>query len=111
LGPEAVRRFDTDPHVTPFLKALDRLRREATRQGEFPEHVATIVAMIDQYAESAIGDRHYFAIRRMSWRPASLRYDDRLTSIAQGPGDQSFLSSEVDLDFNFGMRIRYGLSR
>jgi hypothetical protein len=29
-------------------------------QGEFPEHVATIIAMIDRYAESAIGDRHYF---------------------------------------------------
>jgi hypothetical protein len=55
-----VRRFDTDPNAPPFLKALDALRREATRQGEFPEHVATIIAMIDQYAESAMGDRHYF---------------------------------------------------
>jgi hypothetical protein len=43
-----VRRFDTDQHVTPFLKALDTLRREATRQGEFPEHVATIIALVDQ---------------------------------------------------------------
>jgi hypothetical protein len=55
-----VRRFDTDQHVTPFLKALNTLRREATRQGEFTEHVATIIAMVDQYAESAMGDRHYF---------------------------------------------------
>lgn len=54
------RRFDTDPNVTPFLKALDSLRKEASRQGEFLEHVDTIVAMIDQYAEAAIGDRHYF---------------------------------------------------
>lgn len=55
-----VRRFDTDPNVTPFLRALDTVRREASRHGEFPEHVATIIAMIDQYAESAMGDRHYF---------------------------------------------------
>ena len=55
-----VRRFDSDPNVTPFLTALHALRREASRQGEFPEHVATIIAMVDQYAESAMGDRHYF---------------------------------------------------
>jgi hypothetical protein len=58
-----VRRFDTDPDATPFLRALDTLRREASRQGEHTEHVATIVAMIDQYAESALGDRHYFCDR------------------------------------------------
>jgi hypothetical protein len=55
-----VRRFNTDQHTTPFLKALDTLRREASRQGEHPEHVATIIAMIDQYAETACGDRRYF---------------------------------------------------
>jgi hypothetical protein len=55
-----MRRFDTDPNVTPFLRALEALRREALRQEGFPEHVATIIAMIDQYAESAMGDRHYF---------------------------------------------------
>lgn len=55
-----MRRFDTDPNVTPFLQALDALRRTASRQGHLPEHVATIVAMIDQYAEAALGDRHYF---------------------------------------------------
>jgi hypothetical protein len=54
------KRFDTDDYVTPFLKALNTLPRQATRQGEFPEHVGTIIAMIDQYAESAMGDRHYF---------------------------------------------------
>ena len=55
-----VKRFDTDPNVTPFLRSLNTLRQEASRQGEFPEHVSTIIAMIDQYAESALGDRHYF---------------------------------------------------
>ena len=55
-----MKRFDTDSNVTPFLKALDTLRREAARQGEFPDHVATIIAMIDQYAESATGNRRYF---------------------------------------------------
>ena len=57
------RRFDTDPNVTPFLRALDTLQREASRQREFPEHVDTIVAMIDQYAEAAVGDRQYFCDR------------------------------------------------
>jgi hypothetical protein len=66
-----VSRFDTDPHGTPFLKALDTLRRKASRQGEFPEHVATIIAMIDQYAESAIATGVTSAISRMSCRPAS----------------------------------------
>jgi hypothetical protein len=58
-----VKRFDTDQHTTPFLRALDTLRREASRQGAYPEHVATIIAMIDQYAESAMGDRQYFCER------------------------------------------------
>jgi hypothetical protein len=55
-----VRRFDTDPNLTPFLRALNTLRQEASRQGQFSEHVATIIAMVDQYAEAAMGDRHYF---------------------------------------------------
>lgn len=58
-----MKRFDNDPQVTPFLRALDILRREASRQGDHREHVATIIAMIDQYAESAMGDRHYFRKR------------------------------------------------
>jgi hypothetical protein len=53
-------RFSTDAHQSPFLKSLDNLRREAVRQGEYPEHVATIIAMVDQYAEAACGNRHYF---------------------------------------------------
>lgn len=32
-----VRRFDTGQHTTPFLRALDTLRREASRQVEHPE--------------------------------------------------------------------------
>jgi hypothetical protein len=38
-----VRRFDTDPEVTPFLRAMDTLRREAS--GEHREHVSTIIAV------------------------------------------------------------------
>ena len=52
-----VRRFETDPDVLRFLRALNALRREALQQVEWREHVGTIIAMIDQYAESAIGDR------------------------------------------------------
>jgi hypothetical protein len=86
-----VRRFDTDPHVTPFLKALNTLRREATRQRAFTEHVATIIAMVDQYAESAMGDRHYFCEQPYVLPPGSRchevasRWQPRMDSPARWP--------------------------
>jgi len=64
-----VRRFDTDQHTTPFLKALDTLRREASRQGEHLEHVAAIVMMIDQYCEAAVRDRRYFCDAPLIFAP------------------------------------------
>nr|WP_183117557.1 hypothetical protein [Bradyrhizobium diazoefficiens] len=54
------RFFDTDPDAPPFLKALEELRRQATRQGFLHHHVQAIVYAIDQYAEAATGNRGYF---------------------------------------------------
>ncbi|WP_316159676.1 hypothetical protein [Bradyrhizobium sp. SZCCHNRI3042] len=54
------RFFDTDPDAPPFLKALDELRRQATREGFLHHHVQAIVCAIDQYAEAATGNRGYF---------------------------------------------------
>jgi hypothetical protein len=45
LEPEVLRRFDTDQHVTPFLRGLNTLLREEARQRQHTEHVATIIAM------------------------------------------------------------------
>ena len=69
LGAGVVRRFGTEPNPPPFLRALDTLRREATRQGDFPEHVATIIAIIDQHAKAATGNRHYFCDQPYSFAP------------------------------------------
>lgn len=54
------RCFDEDPDPTPFLKALDALRRIATRESAYYHHVQAIVMAIDQYAEAACGNRAYF---------------------------------------------------
>jgi hypothetical protein len=60
--------------VTPFLKALKILRREASRQGEFPEHVATIIAMIDQSCRIAgVFDNEFDAFGPLSGRSTVFR--------------------------------------
>jgi hypothetical protein len=38
---------------TPFLNALDDVRRKATREGWCYAHVEAIIVAIDQYAEAA----------------------------------------------------------
>jgi hypothetical protein len=57
------RWFDDDADRTPFLEALDVLRREATREPCCYHHVQAIVYAIDQYAEGAIGNLCYFMNR------------------------------------------------
>ncbi|MBW7973251.1 hypothetical protein [Bradyrhizobium sp. BR 10289] len=55
------RRYFTDePDLSPFLKALDHVRRLATREGWCRAHVEAIMVSIDQYAEAATGNREYF---------------------------------------------------
>jgi hypothetical protein len=51
----ALRYFDSDPHKTPFLVALDQVRRQAAREGHCFQHVQAIIVAIDQYAEAATG--------------------------------------------------------
>jgi hypothetical protein len=43
-----------------FLKALEELRRLATREGWRYQHVQAIIVAIDQYAEAATGNREFF---------------------------------------------------
>jgi hypothetical protein len=45
---------------TPWMKALAEVRIRATREGWCYQHVQAIIVSIDQYAESATGNRDYF---------------------------------------------------
>ena len=55
-----IRYFSDEPELSPFLKALDDVRRKATREGWCRAHVEAIIVAIDQYAEAATGNREYF---------------------------------------------------
>jgi hypothetical protein len=54
------RWFSDEPDLSPFLKALDDVRRKATREAWCYRHVQAIIVSIDQYAEAAKGNREYF---------------------------------------------------
>lgn len=43
-----------------WIKALAEVRRLAAREGWCYPHVQAIIVSIDQYAESALGNRNYF---------------------------------------------------
>ena len=50
-GTALVRWFDEEQEPSPFLKALEEVRRMATREGWRYQHVQAIIVAIDQYAE------------------------------------------------------------
>lgn len=54
------RWFDDERELSPFLTALEDVRRKATREGWCYAHVQAIIVAIDQYAEAATGNREYF---------------------------------------------------
>jgi hypothetical protein len=47
----------------PWIKALAEVRHQACREGWCYHHVQAIIVAIDQYAESALGNRSYFLNR------------------------------------------------
>jgi hypothetical protein len=57
---QPLRWFDDETDQPPFLKALEQVRRQATREGWCYHHVQAIMVAIDQYAEAATGNREYF---------------------------------------------------
>jgi hypothetical protein len=59
------RSFSDEPDLSPFLKALDDVRRKAAREGWCYWHVQAIIVAIDQHAEAATGNREYFLINRI----------------------------------------------
>jgi hypothetical protein len=54
------RWFDEEKNHPPFIKALEEVRRQATREGWCYPHVQAIIVAIDQYAEAATGNREFF---------------------------------------------------
>ena len=52
--------YDHDADNPPWIKALADVRRMGTREGYCFHHVQTIMLAIDQYAETALGNRQYF---------------------------------------------------
>jgi hypothetical protein len=57
---QPTRWFCDEPGLSPFLTALEDVRRKATREGWCRAHVEAIIVAIDQYAEAATGNREYF---------------------------------------------------
>jgi hypothetical protein len=55
-----VKWYDDIADNPPWIKALAEVRRRATREGYCYHHVQAIIVSIDQYAETALGNREYF---------------------------------------------------
>jgi|SRR6185437_14934757 hypothetical protein len=58
---DPVQWFDPNADNPPWVRALARHR--ATREGYCYQHVQAIIVAIDQYAETALGNREYFLNR------------------------------------------------
>ena len=56
----ALQWYDEKADNAPWIDALAELRHRATRDGHCVSHVQAITIAIDQYAESALGNRDYF---------------------------------------------------
>jgi hypothetical protein len=52
--------YDANAENPPWIKALADVRHMGTREGYCYHHVQAIMLAIDQYAESALGNRQYF---------------------------------------------------
>jgi hypothetical protein len=63
MSREPPRWYDDKADNPPWLKALADVRRMATMEGYCFQHVQAIIIAIDQYAETALGNRDYFLNR------------------------------------------------
>jgi hypothetical protein len=52
--------YDANAENTPWIKALAEVRHRWTREGYCFQHVQAILLAIDQYAETALGNRQFF---------------------------------------------------
>jgi hypothetical protein len=60
---EPLKWYDENEGHSPWIKALAEVRHRATREGWCYHHVQAIIVAIDQYAESALGNREFFLNR------------------------------------------------
>jgi hypothetical protein len=61
---EPLKWYDANANDNPpWIKALAEVRHLACREGWCHQHVQAIIVSIDQYAESALGNRNYFLNR------------------------------------------------
>ena len=57
---QPLKWYDANEDNPPWIKAVAEVRHLATREGWCYHHVQAIIVSIDQYAESALGNREYF---------------------------------------------------
>ena len=57
---EPLQWCDRNADNPPWIKALAEVRLLACREGWCYHHVQAIIVSIDQYSESALGNREYF---------------------------------------------------
>jgi hypothetical protein len=55
--------YDPNADNPPWIEALADVRRMGTLEGYCLHHVPAIMPAIDQYAETALGNREYFLNR------------------------------------------------
>ncbi|WP_456639333.1 hypothetical protein [Bradyrhizobium sp. USDA 10063] len=86
--------FDDTTDHPPWIKALEGVRRRATREGYCYHHVQAIIVAIDQYAEAALGNREILLEptipHRIWWRrPLATDHGVRLAigEARQGKGE------------------------
>jgi hypothetical protein len=63
LAHEPLKWYDDNADHPQWIKALAKVRRQATLEGYCYHHVQAIIVAIDQYAEAALGNREYFLNR------------------------------------------------
>jgi hypothetical protein len=57
------RWYEPDADNLPWIRALAEVRHLAAREGYCYPHVQAIIVAIDQYAETALGNRDFFLNR------------------------------------------------
>jgi hypothetical protein len=72
---EPPRWYDHNADNPPWIKALAEVRHLATREGWRYQHVQAIIVAIDQYAESALGNREFFLNKPHSIGGSRMRDD------------------------------------
>jgi hypothetical protein len=60
---KGIRWYEPKTENSPWIRALAEVRTLGTREGFCFEHVQAIMLSIDQYAETALGNRQFFLNR------------------------------------------------